>query len=264
MGPLFFGFFLVYFNLWYITEIKHKEKKLRVAKGFKSRKWLQDIQLFLSKQKNPNLSRQIFFGTFFHVFEVDSAKTHENDDFIDATQRKKIGFAPNLAKMLYNPSSIKGNSCGAYCCLSASLRVAKSQNSPFPPSEPSNTWKKKVPKKICRLKFRFLCLDRKSWVSWSHFLDSKPFAALSFLAYAWFPKRHFIMVDSAKTRRKWWFYSFNSAKKGGVWAQFGRNALQYISNRGHLLGSLLLLVHIYSNGKNLKKTDQQKVSCILL
>ena len=123
---------------------------------------------------------------------------------------------------------------------------------------------KKVPKKICRLKFRFLCLDRKSWVSWSHFLDSKPFAALSFLAYAWFPKRHFIMVDSAKTRRKWWFYSFNSAKKGGVWAQFGRNALQYISNRGHLLGSLLLLVHIYSNGKNLKKTDQQKVSCILL
>jgi len=134
----------------------------------------------------------------------------------------------------------------------------------FPPLEPSNTWKKKVPKKICRLKFRFLCLDRKSWVSWSHFLDSKPFAALSFLAYAWFPKRHFIMVDSAKTRRKWWFYSFNSAKKGGVWAQFGRNALQYISNRGNLLGGLLLLVHIYSNGKNLKKTDQQKVSCISL
>jgi hypothetical protein len=35
----------------------------------------------------------------------------ENDGFIDSTQRKKISFAPNLAEILYNLSSIKGNSC---------------------------------------------------------------------------------------------------------------------------------------------------------
>jgi hypothetical protein len=35
----------------------------------------------------------------------------ENDGFIDSTQRKKICFAPNFAEILYNPSSIKGNSC---------------------------------------------------------------------------------------------------------------------------------------------------------
>ena len=150
MGLLFFGFFLVWgvfltFGTYHGNQAQ--EKKLRVAKGFESRKWLQDIQLFLSKQKNPNLSWQIFFGTFFHVFEVDSAKTRENDGFIDATQREKIGFAPNLAKMLYNPSSIKENSCGAYCRLSASLRVVKSQNSPFPPIGAIKHMEKKGTKK---------------------------------------------------------------------------------------------------------------------
>ena len=56
-------------------------------------------------------------------------------------------------------------------------------------------------------------------------------------------------VDSAKTRRKWWLDWFNSAEKDGFWAQIGRNALQYISNRVKLSGSLLLLVHIDSNSQ---------------
>src|SRR5271156_6195041 len=110
----------------------------------------------ISTKKSKFKSTDFFWYLFFHVFEVDSAKKRENDGFIDATQRKKIGFAPNLAKMLYNPSSIKGNSCGAYCCLSASLRVAKSQNTTFPPIGAIQTHgKKRYQKKSVDLNFDF-------------------------------------------------------------------------------------------------------------
>jgi hypothetical protein len=57
----------------------------------------------------------------------------ENDGFIDPTQRKKVGFEPNLAQMLYITSSMKRNYCGAYCCLYTSYSNIKNlKSTPIP------------------------------------------------------------------------------------------------------------------------------------
>ena len=110
-------------------------------------------------------------------------------------------------------------------------KISKAHPSPFWASNMKKDTKKI---KICRSKFRFLCLDRKSCISWVEKVSPKPFATINFVIYAWFPKRHLIWGDSAKTRRKWWFYWSNSAKKGGFWALFSRNALHYIFNEENL------------------------------
>ena len=112
-------------------------------------------------------------------------------------------------------------------------------------------------KKICRSKFRFLRLERKSWRTCSQKSSLKPFAILRFLGSAWFPKCHFIWVNSAKNTQKIdVFYWFNSAKKGIFEPNLVEMLYNTSSNRGKLLWSLLLLIRIYSKGKILKKTDQ--------
>jgi hypothetical protein len=60
-----------------------------------------------------------------YLIIVDYAKHVEYDGFIPSTQQKKVGFVLNLAEMLYNTSPIKGIYWGTYCCLSASIRMAK-------------------------------------------------------------------------------------------------------------------------------------------
>jgi hypothetical protein len=64
-----------------------------------------------------------------YLIIVDYAKHVEYDGFIPSTQRKKVGFMPNLAEMLYNTSPIKGIYWGTYCCLSAPIRMAKNLKS---------------------------------------------------------------------------------------------------------------------------------------
>jgi hypothetical protein len=149
----------------------------------------------------------------------------ENDGFIDPTQRKKVGFEPNLAQMLYITSSMKRNYCGAYCCLYTSysnIKNLKSTPIPLLGIKHEKTHKKI---RICRSKFRFFCLDGKSCISWVEKVSPKPFATISFVIYAWFPKRYLIWGDSSWS---------NSAKKGGFWALLSRNALHYIFNEENL------------------------------
>ena len=124
-----------------------QEKKLRVAKGFESRKWLQDIQLFLSKQKNPNLNWQIFFGTFFFMFLRSIPPKHVKMMVIWCNSAKKDWFCAQFGKNALQSIFNQGKFLRGLMLLVRISSRGKISKQSISPLEPSNTWKKKGTKK---------------------------------------------------------------------------------------------------------------------
>src|SRR5271163_4707490 len=116
----------------------------------------------IKTKKSKFKSTDFFWYLFFHVFEVDSAKTRENDGYMMQLSEKRLVLRPIWQKCSTIHLQSREILAGLTVACPHLFAWQNLKTVHFPPLEPSNTWKKKVPKKICRLKFRFLCLDRKS------------------------------------------------------------------------------------------------------